>query len=144
MADADPAGFAERFFVQRRGNDGANLVVERVVRRPLEVFVAGFADLGADVSASYLLDVDVAQVDHVYDARLLAGLIGVLDRTHFQRTAGDFDSGFERAALADDQWSRLLIDRGMRQCLGDNFGSDTARIAQRDRQDWLLMHLVWI
>ena len=135
MADADPAGFAERFFVQRRGDDGANLVVERILRCSLEVLVAGLADLGADVSASYLVDVDVAQVDHVDDPGLLAGLIGVLDRTHFQRTAGDFDGGFERAALTDDQWPRLVVDSSM----GQGFGA----LIMVPTTQYLIDHIGW-
>src|SRR5690348_8918540 len=110
MADTDPAGFAQRFLVKRWRDDGADLVVERVARGALDVFVSRPTDLGADVAAADLLDVDVLKVDQVDDALSLAGFGGCRDGADLERRAGDANGCFERASLADDEWPCLVVD----------------------------------
>ena len=136
MADADPARFAERLLVERRGDDRADLVVERQLRRALEVLVGGLARLPGTPGPPELLDVDVGQVEQVDRAGVVAGLGR---RRSTERTSSGPPMMRTAASMARrspiTSGRDVVVHVGVGQRLGDDLGPDAARIAHGDRQD---------
>src|SRR5260221_7828114 len=102
MAHADPTGFAQRFFVERRSDDRPHVVVEGVTSSALDVLITRSADLGAHVPAANLLNINVVQIDQVDDAWTIAYLTRRVDGAHFEGRVGDGNGGLEHASVADD------------------------------------------
>src|SRR5579864_8309828 len=128
MPNANPAGLAQSFLVQRRGNYRSDITAKRELCGSLEVLIRGKAHFGTNARAAQTLDVDIGQIDEINRSGMGAGISKVVNGTHFQGSANDANRGLHRALFTDDERSRLLVDVHVCERLGDDLRTDTARV----------------